>query len=97
MDKCLETQCNLSEESNIVLFPLDFQAGSVRRAAHALLKKRSTAAANRFRDALAREKFDELALLGLSEDAQDEAVGAFLTAVERELAELHYERIRLHI
>lgn len=84
-------------EGNVVLFPLTNRIGEVRAAAAALLKQRSAAAAARFRNALAKQKFTALAELGFNEDEQDEAVGAFLQAVERELAELHYQRIRLHL
>lgn len=82
---------------HVVPFPLTSRIGEVRAAAAELMGKRSTTAATRFRNALAGRKFAELAALGLDEDTQDEAVGAFLSAVERELAELHYERIRLHL
>ncbi|WP_157928765.1 DUF6074 family protein [Pararhizobium haloflavum] len=81
----------------VVVFPLHRRSGAVRVAAAKLLRSRTAAAANRYRHTLAQEKFAELAALGLSEDEQDEAVGAFLTEVEREMAELHYERIRLHV
>jgi hypothetical protein len=84
-------------EGNVVLFPLTNRIGEVRAAAAALLKQRSATAAARFRNALAKQKFTALAELGFNEDEQDEAVGAFLQAVERELAELHYQRIRLHL
>jgi hypothetical protein len=90
-------QMEMQGQSSVVLFPLNHQIGEVRAAATELLKKRSAAAATRFRNALAQQKFAALAKLGLSEEEQDEAVGAFLSAVERELAELHYQRIRLHL
>ena len=85
------------ENTRVVLFPLSNQVGEVRTAAAGLIRKRSAAAAARFRQDLAKRKFAELEALGLGEEEQDEAVGDFLSAVERELAELHYERIRLHI
>ena len=82
---------------HVVPFPLTSRIGEVRAAAAELIGKRSMAAATKFRNALAGRKFAELAALGLDEETQDEAVGAFLSAVEREMAELHYERIRLHL
>ena len=95
------TMTTMTEESNagsfgeLALFPLTSQARRVREAAAQLLKRRTTAAANRYRQELAGGIFNELAALGFSEEQQDEAVGAFLTEVERELAEIHYQRIRL--
>lgn len=83
--------------TRVVLFPLSSQVGEVRAAAAILFRKRSAAAAARFRRELAQRKFAALEALGFGEDEQDEAVGDFLSAVERELAELHYERIRLHL
>lgn len=93
----IEQQMDTYRQGSVVLFPLNHQVGEVRIAAAELLKKRSAAAATRFRNTLAEQKFAALARLGFGEDEQDEAVGAFLAAVERELAELHYARIRLHL
>lgn len=81
----------------VILFPMERRVGEIRRAAAGLLKTRSAASASRFRNKIAEQKFAELAALGLSEAEQDEAVGAFLSDVEREMAELHYERIRLRL
>lgn len=95
------TMTTMTDESNaggfgeLALFPLTSQARRVREAAAQLLKRRTTAAANRYRQELAGGIFNELSALGFSEEQQDEAVGAFLTEVERELAEIHYQRIRL--
>jgi len=93
--KTIETGGQLVEGGTIALFPLTSQVRRVRSAAAELMRKRSAAAAARYRQSLAEQLFAELASLGFSEDQQDEAVGAFLTEVERELAEIHYERIRL--
>lgn len=93
----MQEQFTSARSHNLALFPLARRAGDIREAAATLLKKRSRASADRFRTMLAQEKFAELSVLGLSEDEQDEAVGAFLTEVEREMAELHYERIRMDV
>lgn len=97
MTEQMEAGTETGGMSSVVLFPAAAQVGLVRQAAGKLLKKRSAAAAARYRQSLAEQKFAEFAALGLSEEEQDEAVGAFLSEVERELAELHYERIRLHL
>jgi hypothetical protein len=66
-------------------FPLDRRHGQIRRAALALAAARSAAAAERLRFAVADALFAELEAFGLDEAAQDEAVGAFFIALEREM------------
>jgi hypothetical protein len=82
---------------NITLFPPARQVGKVRAAARELFKKRSAAAADRFRSETASRMFEELGAYGVGEDEQDELVGAFLAEVEREMARMHFERIRMHL
>lgn len=82
---------------NITLFPPARQVGKVREAAKELFKKRSAAAADRFRSETAARMFAELGAYGVGEDEQDELVGSFLAEVEREMARMHFERIKMHL
>jgi hypothetical protein len=87
----------VSTGSAIAIFPVDRQHARIKAAARHLFNRRSRVAADRYRQELADTLFAQLSGLGLSEEAQDEAVGAFLMAVEREMALIHFERIKMHL
>lgn len=69
--------------SSVVVFPDARRTALVRRAARQLdLAAADDVAVDLFCDGLAEEMRSRLAALGMDEDAQDEAVGAFFVAVE---------------
>ncbi|APH73566.1 DUF6074 family protein [Aquibium oceanicum] len=78
-------------ECRINVFPLWRRTAEVRRAATTLAVIADTDDADDFRHALARQYFAELADFGLSEDEQDELVGAFFHQVELELEVMFLE------
>lgn len=76
------TEVETVARPQVAAFPLDRRVGEVRRAARMLASLDDVDACDAFRHALAERMFADLEAIGLTEDAQDEAVGAFFHAVE---------------
>jgi hypothetical protein len=72
----------------IIPFPLTKRSATVREVA-AGLKGKSNRHAEAYRNRIADELFEHLARTGLSEDEQDEQVGAFFSAVELEMYRMY--------
>lgn len=77
----------------VVSFPLHRRTGEVRRVARALAAIADVDDCDAYRHDLAEEMFASLASLGLSEDEQDEEVGAFFHAVECALEHVFAEAL----
>ncbi|MEP7452420.1 DUF6074 family protein [Phyllobacterium sp. SB3] len=77
-----------SVSCQIVPFPLTRRLATVRDVA-AKLKEKNDRHAEAYRNRIADELFEHLARIGLSEDEQDEQVGAFFSAVELEMFEMY--------
>lgn len=74
----------------IIAFPLTRRAARVREVATRIMEKASDRQASAYRNQVAETFFRHLDRIGISEDEQDEQVGAFFTAVELEIARLSY-------
>lgn len=72
-------------QCRVVPFPLYRRVGKIREVAGRSLNKTPTCR-ERYFDQVAGSLFAALARIGVPEAAQDEAVGAFFAAVERELS-----------
>ncbi|WP_157017986.1 DUF6074 family protein [Mesorhizobium xinjiangense] len=83
----IETNEDMTSDKGgaLVMFPLARRAKEVRAVAAALVAKNSWRTADTYRSRQSDRLFRELAALGLAEDVQDEEVGAFFDAVEREV------------
>lgn len=74
-----------SAACRIVPFPPARRADMIREVCAKLLSKRTVAAADRYRYAVASTLFAQFEALGIAEAEQDEAVGAFFNTVEEEM------------
>ncbi|MGN7772172.1 DUF6074 family protein [Phyllobacterium sp. 22552] len=81
---------NSANPCKIILFPLTHRVGKVRDVAEKLVEKSSARAADYYRSQVSDALFKHLEKLGLSEDEQDEQVGAFFAAVDVEAERLVY-------
>ncbi len=85
----MDIESNEHQKSNaggaLVMFPLARRVKEVRAVAAALVAKSSWRTADAYRSRQSDRLFRELAALGLPEDVQDEEVGAFFDAVDREV------------
>ena len=72
----------------IIPFPLTRRLATVREVA-ARLRAKNDRHAEAYRNRVADSLFEHLARIGLSEDEQDEQVGAFFSAVELELFRMY--------
>ena len=70
----------------VVAFPLPRRTREIRETATAISRKRTIKSADEYRGKVAEALFAQLASIGLSETAQDEAVGAFFDAVDEEIS-----------
>lgn len=74
----------------VIVFPLARQRARVIDVARKLMTKRSERHEEQYRDQVTRSVFRGLSKLGLSEIDQDEQLGAFWSAVEREHLRMRY-------
>ena len=93
METEFRTEVETVAGPRVAAFPLDRRVGEVRRVARMLASLDDVDASDAFRHAIADELFAGLAEIGLPEDAQDEAVGAFFHAVECALEEVIVESL----
>ncbi|SDP41360.1 hypothetical protein SAMN05428967_2004 [Phyllobacterium sp. YR620] len=74
----------------VIAFPLTRRAAKIREVAARIAEKVSDRQAGAYRNQVAETLFRHLSKIGIAEEEQDEQVGAFFSAVERELARLSY-------
>lgn len=75
---------------DIIAFPLDRRVGKIRDVARKLLSKSTDHHADYYAGQVTEALRRHLEKLGLSEDQQDEQIGAFWAKVDVELARLSY-------
>lgn len=88
MAACQNESAGVLAPCTVMAFPLSRRWREVRSAALTLAAVTSEDDADLVRHELAERLFDQLARLGLSEDEQDEEVGAFFHRVDMELEEM---------
>jgi hypothetical protein len=79
---------NPAMSCQIIPFPMTKRLATVREVA-ATLKGKNGRHAEAYRNRIADGLFEHLARIGLSEDEQDEEVGAFFSAVELEMFQMY--------
>lgn len=78
---------NWNPPCQIVVFPLTRRVGRIREVAESYVSKSDKAAAH-YLSQVTGGLFAQLNRIGVPEDQQDEMLGAFVDALEREVARL---------
>lgn len=87
----------VDERGAVICFPLTRQVSRIRATAALLLAAPDIETSDICRHAVSEEIFGELEAMGMGEYEQDEAVGAFFTAVENEMLRIEYERVEADV
>lgn len=78
----------------VIVFPMVKRVGRIRDVAAKMLDKPTDRAAAFYRDQVTDALLRPLARAGVSEDKQDEEIGAFWSAVDAEMTRLTYRGSR---
>lgn len=85
---------NWQPSRQVVVFPMVRRVGRIRDVAAKMLDKRTDRAATSYRDQVTDGMLRSLHRAGISEDEQDEQLGAFWNAVQAEILRLTYRGSR---
>ncbi|ESZ68096.1 hypothetical protein X727_23080 [Mesorhizobium sp. L103C119B0] len=78
----------------VIVFPMVKRVGRIRDVAAKMLDKPTDRAATFYRDQVTDHLLRSFARVGISEEKQDEQIGAFWSAVDAEMTRLTYRGSR---